>query len=218
MEPAFWLERWQRNEIGFHRQEINLHLQSFWSEVAAGAGDRVFVPLCGKTRDMLWLRAQGHPVLGVEISPIAVESFFVEHGLEPERRDQGRFQRWEVDGLVVLQGDFFELTAADLDGVVAVYDRASLVALPPELRRRYAGRLAALLGSGTRVLLVTMEYPQAEMEGPPFSVEEAELYALYAKHFELRTLYSRPVLEEHPRFQERGLSRLQERAYCLTRR
>src|SRR4030042_914462 len=83
MNPDFWLERWQRNEIGFHQPEINAHLQDFWGQLAVPAGGQVFVPLCGKSRDLLWLRARGHRVLGVELSPIAVRDFFAENALTP---------------------------------------------------------------------------------------------------------------------------------------
>jgi len=79
MDPQFWHERWQRNETGWHQREINAHLQDFWPQLQQPAGGRVLVPLCGKSRDLLWLRAQGHAVLGVEISPIAVREFFAEN-------------------------------------------------------------------------------------------------------------------------------------------
>ena len=89
MKAEFWLERWQRNEIGFHQGEINAHLQDYWDRVGLKEGGEVFVPLCGKSNDMLWLRAQGHRVLGVELSPLAVEAFFVENQLKPEVRSIG---------------------------------------------------------------------------------------------------------------------------------
>lgn len=168
MKAEFWLERWQRNEIGFHQGEINAHLQEFWGGLQLPAGSEVFVPLCGKSRDLLWLRAQGHRVLGVELSPLAVEDFFLENELKPQVRSHGIFDSWSCDGVTLLCGDFFELEAADLKGVAAVYDRASLVALPPEMRERYAQHLHRILPARVPMLLVTMDYPQAEMSGPPF--------------------------------------------------
>jgi thiopurine S-methyltransferase len=218
MERDFWLERWQRNEIGFHQREINAHLQDCWPLLGLAAGSPVFVPLCGKSRDLLWLRARGHTVLGVEISSIAVRDFFSENGLVARRSRQGGFERYEADGLAILCGDFFALTAADLAGVAGVYDRASLIALPPDMRGRYAGQLAAILPARAEILLVTMDYPQTQMSGPPFAVRENEVHRLYAAHYDVTQLYTRDILAENPRFRERGLDSLTEQVYRLTPR
>lgn len=218
MERDFWLERWQRNEIGFHQREINAHLQDCWPRLGLAAGNTVFVPLCGKSRDLLWLRAHGHEVLGIEISPIAVRDFFSENGLVAQRSRQGRFERYEADGLAILCGDFFALTAADLAGVAGVYDRASLIALPPAMRSRYAEQLVATLPARAEILLVTMEYPQAQMDGPPFSVGEEEVCRLYAARYDVAPLYTQNILDENPRFRERGLRALTEQVYRLTPR
>jgi thiopurine S-methyltransferase len=218
MERDFWLERWQRNEIGFHQHEINAHLQDCWPRLGLAAGNTVFVPLCGKSRDLLWLRARGHSVLGVEISPIAVRDFFSENGLVAQRTRQHEFERYEADGLAILCGDFFALTAADLAGVAGVYDRASLIALPPDLRGRYAGQLAVILSARAEILLVTMDYPQAQMSGPPFAVREDEVRRLYAARYDVAQLYTKDILAENPRFRERGLDALTEQVYRLSPR
>jgi thiopurine S-methyltransferase len=215
MDPDFWHARWRNSEIGFHQEEINLHLQTFWAQTGAAAGCTVFVPLCGKSRDLLWLREQGHPVLGVEISPIAVEAFFQENGLEARQSPQGAFTRWEYEGLAILCGDFFDLRAADLAGVGATYDRASLIALPPAMRARYGEHFARLLPAATPTLLVTLEYPQQEMDGPPFSVSEEEVRRLFEPQRQVTRLYQQSILAENPRFQARGLSRLEEKAFRI---
>jgi len=218
MNPDFWHERWQRKEIGFHQQEINAHLQEFWPQLAVPASGQVFVPLCGKSRDLLWLRARGHAVLGVELSPIAVQDFFAENALTPQVTRQGAFERYEADGLAVLSGDFFNLTPALLLGVAGVYDRASLIALPPALRTRYAEQNAAILPAAAGTLLVSMEYPQNEMSGPPFAVREDEVRRLYEKRYTVTCLFSKDILAENPRFRERGLSALTEKVYRLAPR
>lgn len=218
MNPDFWHERWQRNEIGFHQQEINAHLQDFWGQLAVPAGGLVFVPLCGKSRDLLWLRARGHKVLGVELSPIAVRDFFIENALTPQVTRQGAFERYEADGLVVLCGDFFGLTPELVQSVAGVYDRASLIALPPELRTRYAEHSVAILPATAGTLLVTMEYPQNAMSGPPFAVREEEVRQLYARRYTVTCLLSKDILAENPRFRERGLGALTEKVYRLAPR
>lgn len=216
MQPDFWLERWQQHQIGFHQDAINPYLQRFWPALGIAPGCRVFVPLCGKSGDMLWLRAQGHAVVGVELSPLAVRAFFAENELRATTRSQGRFDVHEADGIRIYCGDFFDLTAAEVAGVGAVYDRASLIALPPEMRPAYAGHMRRLLLPGTRTLLVAIDYPQQEMPGPPFSVQEPEVRALYANYCAIELLHSADILDQEPRFREKGLSRLQEKVYALT--
>jgi thiopurine S-methyltransferase len=215
MEADFWHLRWQQNETGFHQKEFNVHLREFWGKLSIAPGGRVFVPLCGKSRDMLWLRSQGFKVLGVELSPIAVRDFFTENHLSAVISRHGEFERWEADGLTLMCGDFFDLRAEHLESVAAVYDRASLIALPPSMRARYAEhfcRVVPLIADG---LLVTMEYPEAQMQGPPFTVHEREVAALYGARFALDKLFDQDLLAENPHFAAKGLSQLREKVYHL---
>jgi len=128
MEKDFWLERWEREEIGFHQNEINPYLRQHWQELHLANGSEVFVPLCGKSRDMQWLREQGFSVLGVELSAVAVQAFFKENNYAPHHVASERFECYDADGIRILCGDFFDLDAGDLAQAGAVYDRASLVA------------------------------------------------------------------------------------------
>lgn len=218
MKKDFWLERWEREAIGFHQNEINPYLCEYWQELHLARGSMVFAPLCGKSQDMLWLRKQGHQVLGVELSNIAVQAFFKENGYSPQHVTRGKFAHFEADGIRILCGDFFDLSKDDLAKVGAVYDRASLIALPPEMRERYVRHLASILPPAMQILLITVDYPQPEMQGPPFSVSSGEVEALYREHAEVRLLAQLDVLAQNPRFQERGLSRLQESIFLLTLR
>lgn len=185
MEHQFWHERWEQNQIGFHQQEINTYLNSHWAELGLPDGAPVFVPLCGKSLDMLWLRGQGHAVLGIDISDLALSAFFQENQLSPRIRRDARFSHYELDNLHLLGGDFFALTPDDLGNITAVYDRAALIALPPEMRRDYVDQMARLLPAGARILLITLEYPDGMLKGPPFSVGQDEVEALYQRGFEV---------------------------------
>lgn len=216
MEKEFWLERWEKEEIGFHQNETNPYLSQYWQDLHPAHGSEVFVPLCGKSLDMLWLRKQGHRVLGVELSPIAVEAFFKENGYTPQHVTGPRFESCEANDILILCGDFFTLEKGDLALVSAVYDRASLVALPPPMRERYARHLVSILPAGTQILLITFDYPQAEMSGPPFAVSVEEVGALYRAHAEVRLLAQLGTLAQNPRFRERGLTRMQENIFLLT--
>ena len=216
MHREFWLERWQNNEIGFHAGEINPYLIRYWPDLQIHGGSGVFVPLCGKSKDMLWLLAQDYEVVGVELSPVAISAFFSENGLVPEITEEDGFTVSRKQGLSLYCGDYFNLTGQQLGSVKAVYDRASLIALPPPMRAAYAAHLKNNLESGVKILLVAFLYNQEEMPGPPFSVPKPEIQALYGNWCEIRLLETKDILEEEPRFQARGLTRLEEQVYELT--
>lgn len=218
MKKEFWLERWEHAEIGFHQNDINPWLPRYWPRLGATPGSKVFVPLCGKSLDMAWLRKNGHPVVGVELSPLAVEAFFDEYGISPSTSQSGKFQQCEADGIRILCGDFFDLTPADLDGVSTVYDRASLVALPAEMRQQYARHMLNILPAGARTLLVTFEYDQAIMDGPPFAVTPGEVSDLYSAGANVELLERADVLEANERFKARGLTALHENIFMLTKK
>jgi len=218
MDAQFWHERWERGEIGFHQPDYHPSLLRYWPSLGLPRISRVFVPLCGRSLDMVWLAGQGHPVLGVELSPIACEAFFDHSTWTVAPRKRGPFASYAMGPYEILQGDFFELTPELTGGIDAFYDRAALVALPPEMRPRYAARMAELTLPGNPGLLLTLEYDQAQMPGPPFSVPEDEVRALLGADFEVEHLSRADTLAASPRFAERGLSGLHESAYRLTRR
>lgn len=182
--PDFWHQRWTTDQIGFHQDQPNPHLVRHWPSM--GAGRRVLVPLCGKSHDLAWLAAQGHEVVGVELSPVACAAFFAERGLTPEVAPAGRHTRYTHGAITLLQGDFF-----DLEGVFdAAWDRAALIALPPPVRQRYAAHLRRHVRGPT--LLVTFQYDQARRDGPPFSVPEDEVQRLHPG----AALLARTVVDE----------------------
>jgi thiopurine S-methyltransferase len=222
MDHAFWLERWRENQVGFHLGQVNPRLVQ-WASALPPANlraspSRVLVPLCGKSLDLGWLAARGHHVVGVELSPIAVRAFFEERGTQPEIDRLLAFERYRSGELELLCGDFFDLDRAALGACHGLYDRAALVALPEPMRDRYVSHVAGLLTQGARGLLVTFDYPQSQMSGPPFSLPDSEVRARYAKHFELESLASYDILEQEPHFRRRGLTQLHERVYALVRR
>jgi len=215
MDQTFWLQRWREGRIGFHNERVLPLLQKHWSSLGLARGSRVFVPLAGKSLDMSWLAAQGHRVLGVELSEVAVVQFFAEHGLEPEVRASQYGTHYIAGNIELIQGDAFALDAAALAGCAGVYDRAALIALPPDLRARYVGELHARLPTGCRGLLVTLEYPQHEKNGPPFSVEEAEVRERYAPSWNVDLLERRDILDAEPRFAAEGVTALATAVYRL---
>jgi len=215
MDAEFWLERWQRREIGWHQDDINAHLQEYWPSLGVDSNTLVFVPLCGKTLDLLWLVSQGHRVIGIELVETAVQEVFAEQGLTPTVTDLPPFRLYQVDELRILCGDFFALTPEHLAGVGALFDRASLIAFPPEMRQRYADRLATLMPVPVPTLLVTLEYAQHERPGPPFSVRSEEVHALFDARYQVESLARLDVLEESPAYLKRRMTQLHEQVYRL---
>ena len=218
MDRDFWLDRWQRGQIGFHQDRPTPLMLKHWPTLGLAPGAKVFVPLCGKSLDMAWFASQGLRVLGVELSQAAVEAFFDEHGLVPtvEWTRYGRL--YAAGSLEILCGDAFGLDAERLHGCDAVFDRAAIIALPAALRARYVGELYERLPAGCRGLLITLEYPQHEKDGPPFSVPESEVRALYSPHWDVRTLERRAILDQQPSFVAEGVTALDTVVYRLDRR
>jgi thiopurine S-methyltransferase len=217
MDPEFWQDRWQRGLIGFHQSSVRGKLATHWPALGLDPSALVFVPLSGKSNDMRWLRNCGHPILGVELSPIAVRDFFLEAGIVPKTSRQGRFEVSEGDGFKLLRGDFFDLGAADLAGVGGVYDRAALVALPPDLRRAYARALSDYLPPSVSILLVSFEYEPSQASGPPFSVAEPEIIELFEPAFKVEVLHREPSTDIPAGLRERGVHTFADVVYAIRR-
>ncbi|SEL81036.1 thiopurine S-methyltransferase [Pseudoxanthomonas sp. GM95] len=218
MHPEFWHERWDTNRIGFHQDKVMPLLQKHWPSLGLPAGSRVFVPLAGKSLDMAWLVAQGHRVLGVELSQVAVQAFFAEHGLTPQVRETRYGTHYAAGGIELICGDAFGLDADVLADCAGVYDRAALIALPEAMRQRYVAELYACLPAACRGLLITLEYPQAQKDGPPFSVEPDEVRSLFSPDWDIEDVERRDILSYEPRFAAEGVTRLETAVYRLGRR
>ena len=214
MEPAFWHKRWADNQIGFHQAQVNPYLQAHWPALALPAGSRVLVPLCGKSLDLAWLAGQGHRVLGVELSRRAVEGFFQEHGLEADVTQKGAFEVWRSAEVELWCGDFFALQAQDVADCAGFYDRAALIALPPEMRLHYMRLLADVLPAGSQGLLVTLDYDQALLAGPPFSVADDEVRHGFAGR-QVEPLEVLEIIEQSQKFAQAGATSLLERVYRI---
>jgi len=221
MDPAFWRQTWSDDRIGFHQTRPNGRLVAHWPTLELAADTPVFVPLCGKSLDLLWLHERGHPVIGVELSEKAVRAFFEENALSHRHRPDGHFERWSgrgaAAGIELLVGDFFELAPTDLDGVGAVYDRASLIAMNDALRGRYARHLAHLLPVDCDGLLVTIDYDPSRMQGPPFPVPAATVHDLLGEAFDIDELAHYSGAERLGNLADRGLESLDERVHRLRR-
>ena len=220
MEITFWQQRWADNKIGFHLDSVNPALLDCWKQVAPPAPARIFLPLAGKSLDMCWLANQGYEVVAVEISQLAVESFFREHDLTPTVDEQDGLQFWQAGPVTLICGDYFRLEPhhlrhGDKAAIELVYDRASYIAMPESLRNLYCDQLDRLCPNIPR-MLVTLEYDQSQMAGPPFAVDEKEVIDSYgATGYLIETLKRNDVLLDHEHFIAKGMTQLNERVYHL---
>ena len=192
MEPRFWHQRWEKNEIAFHESKANPQLVKHFTELSLAKGSRVFVPLCGKTLDISWLLSNGYRVAGAELSQIAIEQLFMELGLQPEISTVGEVEQWSANNLDLFVGDIFALSRKLLGPVDAIYDRAALVAFPEDLRNRYTAHLTGITHKAPQ-LLVCYDYDQSVMQGPPFSIRNEEVHRHYADHYEVTLMASTEV-------------------------
>ncbi|MBV1836491.1 thiopurine S-methyltransferase [Acetobacter estunensis] len=192
MDTTFWLDKWDRRETGFHEISPNPLLTENLSVLNLKPGASVFVPLCGKTLDIGWLRSQGYAVVGVELSPFAVLELFEDLHLTPHTTKAGVLTCHAAPGLRIFEGNIFDLDADMLGKVAATWDRAALVALPKEVRAHYAAHVTALTGDAPQ-LLVTLDYDQQQVSGPPFAVSGDEVKTLYGTAYRVSEVVSRPT-------------------------
>lgn len=199
MDPTFWHERWQKKETGFHQPAVNDLLQLYWPQLGLDAGSKVFVPLCGKSLDMAWLADQGHRVIGAELSTIAIDDFFAERGLTPTTATNASFTVKSAGAFEFWCGDFFDLPLSAVAGVAGVYDRASLIAFPPSMQERYTVKLKELAPARVPILLITLDYEQSQMAGPPFATPRGQVHRLFADRYDIEELACQSALERNTR-------------------
>lgn len=212
-DREFWHQKWAKNEIGFHLLEVNELLIKYWSHTNPSRTDKVLVPLCGKSEDLVWLAQRHNSVQGIELSNVAVRAFFAEQLYTPTvTKIDAQHELYQFDELTIYAGDFFTVPFESVD---IVYDRGALVALPPDMRIDYIDKIKQKLNQGARILLVTLDYPQTELAGPPFSVPEQEVTALFSG-FKITQLNKDDADKDHPRI-KKGLSRFSEVVWLITK-
>ncbi len=177
MEPEYWISKWVDNQIGFHQDNIHPLLVKYWPLLKLNFESRVLVPLCGKSKDMVWLADQKHQVIGIELSNVAIESFFKENHLKIENKIGDVSHSQNID---LINADVFKISKKQTEKINAVYERGSLVALPQNIRTDYINYLKGLLDPGTLILLITLEYNEKMITPPPFSITRNDVYDLYS--------------------------------------
>jgi thiopurine S-methyltransferase len=212
MNPEFWKKRWQEGKTGFHQPAPHTALERHCEQLAPFKN--VLVPLAGKSCDLPFLAAQQHQVVGIELAQEAIDAFAEEQQLTFERSALGDGARYDSPTITMICHDFFKVKPSDVGEINAVYDRAAMVALPPDIQARYTKHLLTFLAPGSAILLISVEYNMEHMSGPPFSVPEEEVRRLYEPHT-VTVLERANVIDDNPRFRERGIDALYEIVYLI---
>jgi len=215
MENKFWHERWATNDIGFHLNKTNPILIKHWPSLQAKPEDIIFVPLCGKSLDLIWLTTQVKQVIACELSQQAIDDFFSENRITPHISQHSRYIKYQHENLTIFCGDFFELIPADLQSCTLIYDRASLIAFPLTMQQQYVDKLDQLFPHPHKRLLITLQYEQSLMQGPPFSVSAETVHQLFSTKHHCQCLESNSVIEQFKRFKDKGIEALHENVFIL---
>ena len=210
-----WLEFWANNETNWHSDVVTQELEKYLGLLKLESGDTVFVPLCGKSLDMIYMLNRGFSVIGVEVSEIGIKQFFHENGLDFTISQVGEFDLYSAKNIEIYCGDFFSLTSKHLCGVKAVFDRKSLIALDRNLRQKYVKHLNDIISLGVRILLITLHYPKHQMSGPPFSVDKSEVESLFSMAFNYQELKPFQDIENGLMLARSGVDYIENAAYCL---
>lgn len=215
MDPQFWIKAWKEGRTNFHQDHYHSKLVEYLPTMALKKGQRVLVPLCGKTKDLIWLHGLGLRVRGVELYDEAVRAFFGENGYpRPQITQDETYTHYAHDDIVVSCGDFFKLN--ENDAYDLIYDRGALVALPPPMRRAYAEVIKRAVKVGGGYLLIVYQYDASQMQGPPFAVDDDEIHGLYEDRFDIRLMESKRPDNEGARLA--AVESLRQNVYILKRR
>lgn len=215
MEKEYWINKWRSNDIAFHDQNVNPDLITYIHALNLLPGDCIFIPLCGKTKDMIWLANEGFHVIGVELSEIACNEFFTEMNITPQITQKSKFIHYKHNNIELLCGDLFDLIKSDLPIIQAVYDCKALIALPSNLRKKYVNHLVSCLGTKIKILLLTSE-TNCKINPPPYSVDDEEIILLYGTCFNVKQLKSVYIQDIPERLIKKGYLKMKESVYLIS--
>ncbi len=209
-----WLSRWQDNNIAWHKNTTNKRLIK-WLPSVRENNSVVFVPLCGKSLDMLYLLDNGFKIIAVELSELAIVDFFSKNNIKFHKSIQDDFIVYSANNITIFVGDYFKLSKNMLKDINLVYDRAALVALPYDMRIKYVKHLVNISPMTLTILLLTLNYPQKKLDGPPFAVSFDEVGALFGDYFTYHQLECYDDLVNEDKFLVAGVDFLEKASYKL---
>ena len=205
----FWLDIWQKNQTRFHQENFNRHLTKFITDLKLAKKTKTLVPLCGKTLDLLFLKSLDLDITGIEISHLAIKQFFLENNLKIERQHNNIYQYDE--NLKIICTDFFSYQ--NNQKFSFVYDRASLIALSKEDRKKYVNVLKSILEKNAKILIIILEYTSTKDIAPPYSVSTNDFYELFSSDFTIKLLCEKKIEQKNIKIKE--INTMTERVYLL---
>ena len=215
----YWIQQWTDKKINFHQDLFEPFLEKHFPVMGPTT---ILIPLCGKSKDILFFTQRGHQVIGIEVSELACDAFFLENGIEYGTENIENFKIYKSKCVTIYCGDFFKVKPEFMNAVSFIYDRAALIALPKDARKNYVEYLLALSSNNAEIaktiLLISLEYTSKERTGPPFSVDKIEIESLYGNSFEVREVESvedRAINKTHEGFQS---AIVLERVYLLNQK
>jgi len=219
MKSEFWHKCWERNSLGFHQETVHPFLTEHFEKLLKPTDQHVFVPLCGKSLDMVWL-AERMQVSGAELSEIACGDFFTDMGIDYLAKVEGDFKHFIFDNIDLWQGDFFKLNLdmlnAGKENIDWIYDRAAIIALPESMQQAYVDHLLSFMTENTRLFLVSIEFPKPEMSGPPFPLFQQDIKHLFAG-YNVEAVAVNDITDKRFAQREFDVSYLTERLYVITK-
>lgn len=215
-DNQLWLQLWRDKTLDFHQDVVNSRLTKFWPKLKLAKASKVFVPMCGKSLDMIWLAEQGHDVLGVELSPIAVRDFFKENGWKAKKSIVGDFTLWQYENIIILCGDFFSLTKDELGEIDIIYDRASLTALSEDTRKEYVTHLKNIIKNQTKIFLLTTEDADADMSLRRALGVDDEINKLYSAEYDIELAHVDSIYEFDTELAGQAMNRTEYKVYQLS--
>ena len=163
----------------------------------------IFVSLCGDSKDMEWLCAQGYSVVGAELSETAVKRIFnrkdgeIPHEVV-EKDNVKIYSATDGKNLKIYIGNFFAdpISPENLGTFDCIWDSHGIVSLPLSQHEPYAKKLATFLKPKGKILFSTVDYDVTQLkEGPaPAPVPATQLQKYYPES-EVKLLESEPLAE-----------------------
>ncbi|MFW7379472.1 MAG: methyltransferase domain-containing protein [Oligoflexus sp.] len=188
-DPNPWVQRWSEHKTGWNMGQahpyLSVLLERSVCEGGLQPGGRIYVPGCGHGHEAVALARQAYQVVAVDFVAQAIEEACHLYGKEAN--------------LNLQQADVLQWEEAEQDSFEAVIDRAMLCALQPENRKSYVDACRARLKPGG--LFAGILFAKVNLEGaggPPFDIDEKEIWDLWSDGFDLVHLESRPAAQNSP--------------------
>ncbi|MED7819126.1 MULTISPECIES: thiopurine S-methyltransferase [unclassified Francisella] len=190
----YWLNRWQNNDVeNFCQESPNEFLVKHFPKLKVSDFSTCVIPMCGCSIDILFFLYKGIKVIGIELSEKAVISFFTQNHIEYEVIEEDGYKYYKGDSVVIYVSDIFNLPkiAKNLPEFDIWYDRGAYIALPSELRAKYAKMMLEVCSEKTQILLLVMEHDKnPEIQTPPFSASQSELINNFSPSIEFKLIDS----------------------------